>query len=130
MKTPEEQAAELTDQKLEKLEREIAKRYISAEKELYKEIHAYFTAIAKDDEIKAAEMASGTITKEEYKQWRMKRMTTGKDFEKLRDKIANRYLKANMESDSLINALTPEIFALNHNYEAYKAEMAVNDGWQ
>ena len=130
MQTPEEQAAELTDRKLEKLEREIAKRYVAAEKDLYKEIHAYFSAIAKEDEKKAAELAAGTISKEEYKQWRLRRMTTGKEFEKLRDKIASRYLKANMDSDTLINALTPEIFALNHNYEAYKAEMAVNDEWQ
>ena len=123
-------AAEETEKALEKLERQISKKYISAEKEIYKEIRAFFASIAKEDEEKAAELDDGTITKEEYKQWRLKRMTTGKEFERLRDKIANHYLKANMDSNSLINALTPEIFALNHNYEAYKAELAVNEEWQ
>lgn len=130
MNTPEKQASLETDKALEKLEQEIAKQYASVEKELYKKIHAYFSAIAKDDEKKADELESGTITQEEYKQWRLRRMTTGEEFETLRDEIAARYLEANMEADALINATTPQVFALNHNYEAYKAEMAVNDEWQ
>lgn len=121
-----DEGQELTDKALAKLEKKIAAIYRKAEKELKPDIDAYFKQFEEADEEKKKVLEAGEITKEEYKQWRIKTMASGKKFEALRDKIAKRYLKANKEAAKLRNKAMLGIMAEHYNYEAYKMESAVN----
>ena len=116
----------IIDKKTEKLERKMAEIYRKAEKDLKEDIEAYFKQFEKADEEKKKALEAEEITKEEYKQWRIKTMMNGKEFEALKDKIAKRYLRANKEAAKLRNEAMLSIMAESYNYEAYKLESAVN----
>ena len=119
-------AHEWTDEELEKLERRIARVYREARNELNETVKAYFESFRKrDEEMKAL---IGTIqngkewTEQDYKQWRLNQIGRGKRFEALRDKIAERYTKANEVAIAYVNDATPGIYSLNRNYAAYTVE--------
>ena len=123
---PRDLAHEWTDEELEKLERRIARVYREARNELNETVKAYFESFRKrDEEMKAL---IGTIqngkewTEQDYKQWRLNQIGRGKRFEALRDKIAERYTKANEVAIAYVNDATPGIYSLNRNYAAYTVE--------
>lgn len=116
----------LIEKDLKKLELKQAKVYKEAQADLKAEIEAYFDSFKEEDEEKKAALEAGEITKEEYKQWRIKTMLSGKRYEALRDKIAKRYLEANKETATLRNETMRDIAATGHNYEAYKIESVIN----
>ena len=120
------EAEKQTEKELAKLEKSIAKIYARTAKSLKKDIEDYFSAFSDEDEKKKAELEAGEITKEEYKQWRLRTMCQGKKYEAFRNSLVKKYLKANREADELINQETTEVFALNYNYTAYKIEKIVN----
>ena len=115
-----------TEKELAKLEKDIAKRYSQTAKDLKKGIEKYFAQFADADKKKREQLEAGEISKEDYKQWRLRTMCSGEEYKKFRDKLAKKYLKANQETDKRINESTGEIFALNCNYTLYKIERIVN----
>lgn len=119
-------AHEWTDEELEKLERRIARVYREARNELNETVKAYFESFRKrDEEMKAL---IGTIqngkewTEQDYKQWRLNQIGRGKRYQALRDKMAERYTKANEVAVAYVNDATPGIYSLNRNYAAYTIE--------
>lgn len=114
-----------TDKELEALERRIAQVYREAEKDLDREVKEYFAKFKLRDKEMQALCDAGEITKAELQQWRLTQIGRGKRFEALRDKIAERYTKANETATGYVNDLTPSIYSLNRNYEAYTIEKAV-----
>ena len=121
---------DLTEQELAKIEQKIAKVYKEAADELQGSIDDYFEKLKKRDEHQKALVDAGKITEEQYKQWRLNQIGRGERFEDLRDKIAERYTKANEVAASYVNDATPGIYSLNRNYAAYTIEqMAGNIGF-
>lgn len=121
----------LTDAKLEKLERRIAKLYREAGKELQETIDAYFEQFKKrDEEMKAL---IGTVqngkewTEADYKQWRLNQIGRGERYQAMRDKVAHRVTDANAVAVSYTNDATPGIYSLNRNYAAYTIESVAGD---
>ena len=114
-----------TDKELEALERRIAEVFKEAEKDLDKEVKEYFAKFKLRDKEMKALVDAGEMTKAEYQQWRMTQMGRGQRFEALRDKVAERYTKANEVANAYVNDMTPSIYSLNRNYEAYTIEKAV-----
>ena len=119
-------AHEWTDEELEKLERRIARVYREARNELNETVKAYFESFRKrDEEMKAL---IGTIqngkewTEQDYKMWRLNQIGRGKRYQALRDKVAERYTKANEVAIAYVNDATPGIYSLNRNYAAYTIE--------
>ena len=119
-------AHEWTDEELEKLERRIARVYREARDELQDTITAYFESFRKRDEEMRALI--GTIqngkewTEQDYKMWRLNQIGRGKRYQALRDKMAERYTKANEVAVAYVNDATPGIYSLNRNYAAYTIE--------
>lgn len=109
-----------TDEELSKLERRIAAEYKKAAEELQEKIDAYFERFKERD--KAQKALIGTIvngreyTVEDYKQWRLAQIGRGKRFEALRDRLAERYTRANEVTAAYINGDMPKIYAMNHAY--------------
>lgn len=114
-----------TDEQLEVLERRIAKVFKEAEKDLDKEVKAYFAKFALRDKEMQKLVATGDMTTAEYQRWRMTQIGRGQRFEALRDKVAERYTKANEVANAYVNDMTPSIYSLNRNYEAYMIEHTV-----
>ena len=114
-----------TDKELEALEKRIATVYKEAEKELSKEVNEYFAKFkVRDKEMKAL-VDAGEMSNADYMKWRTTQMGRGQRFEALRDKVAERYTKANEVANAYVNDMTPSIYSLNRNYEAYQIEKAV-----
>lgn len=114
-----------TDKELEALERRISAVYKEAEKELTKEVNEYFAKFkVRDKEMKDL-VDSGEMTNADYIKWRSTQMGRGQRFEALRDKVAERYTKANEVTNAYVNDATPSIYSLNRNYEAYTIEKTV-----
>lgn len=117
-------AHQLTEKELADLERRIASEYKKAADELQKTIDDYFDKFKDRDAKKLKDLQDGKITKQEYQQWRIAQMAQGKRFEALRDRLAERYTKANEVAAAYINDTTPGIYSLNRNYAAYTIEQA------
>lgn len=122
---------QLTDKKLAKLERRIAKLYREAGEELQATIDAYFEQFAKrDEEMKAL---IGTVqngkewTEADYKQWRLNQIGRGERYQAMRDKVAHRVTDANAVAVSYTNDATPGIYSLNRNYSAYTIEQVAGN---
>lgn len=121
----------LTDKKLAKLERRIAKLYRDAGEELQATIDAYFEQFKKrDEEMKAL---IGTVqngkewTEADYKQWRLNQIGRGERYQAMRDKVAHRVTDANAVAVSYTNDATPGIYSLNRNYSAYTIEQVAGN---
>lgn len=120
-----------TDEELSKLEKRIARVYRQAADELTETINAYFEQFKERDEKQKALI--GTIvngkeyTEQDYKQWRLAQIGRGERFEDLRDKVAERYTKANETAIAYVNDKTPGIYSLNRNYSAYTIEKQVGN---
>ena len=114
-----------TDKELEALEKRIAEVYKQAEKDLDKEVKEYFAKFVLRDKEMQQLANAGEITQAELQQWRLTQMGRGQRFEALRDKVAERYTKANEVATAYVNDATPSIYSLNRNYEAYTIEKAV-----
>ena len=121
-------AHRLTDAELVKLERRIVRVYRKAYEDLQKTVEAYFASFQKRDNEMKARLERGEITKESYKQWRLAQIGRGKRFEALRDKMAERYTRANETAMSYVNDETPGIYSLNRNYAAYTVDRATEGG--
>lgn len=115
----------LTDKELEALERRIAQVFHEAEKDLDKEVKEYFAKFKLRDKEMQALVDAGEMTAAEHQQWRLTQIGRGQRFEALRDKVAERYTQANEVANAYVNDMTPSIYSLNRNYEAYTIEKAV-----
>lgn len=118
---------QLTEKELATLEKRIAKVYREARDDLNKTIKSYFESFRKRDEDMKKKVESGEVTEEHYKQWRLNQIGRGKRFEDLRDKMAERYTKANEMALAYVNDETPSIYSLNRNYAAYTIEQTAGD---
>lgn len=114
-----------TDKELKALEKRIAKVFKEAEKDLDKEVKEYFAKFKLRDKEMQKLVQTGDMSKEDYQKWRITQMGRGQRFEALRDKVAERYTQANEVANAYVNDITPSIYSLNRNYEAYKIEKAV-----
>ena len=114
-----------TDKELEALEKRISEVFKEAEKDLDKEVKEYFAKFKLRDKEMKALVDAGEMTKEQYQQWRLTQIGRGQRFEALRDKVAERYTQANEVANAYVNDMTPSIYSLNRNYEAYTIEKAV-----
>ena len=116
-----------TDKELEALERQIAEVFKEAEKDLDKEVKEYFAKFKLRDKEMKDLVDAGEMTEAAYQQWRLTQIGRGQRFEALRDKVAERYTQANEVANAYVNDLTPSIYSLNRNYEAYTIEKAVGN---
>ena len=122
---------QLTDEELAKLERKIAKVYKTAADEMQDKITEYFKKFDEQDKKKRELLEQGKITEQEYKQWRLGKLATGKKYQSMRDQLAERMTNANQEAVAYVNSSTPTVYSLNRNYTAYQIEQAdINASFQ
>ena len=110
-----DRAHELTDLKLEEMEKRLSAIYSRAEKEIQKTADEYFSKFAKQDEAKRKLLEQGKITEDEYKKWRKGKVMYGKRFTEMKEQCAKQLLNVNQTALSYVNGELPEVYALNYN---------------
>jgi uncharacterized protein with gpF-like domain len=115
-----------TDEQLKGLESRIASEYKKAAEELQEKVDAYFEQFKKRDAEQKALIGSivngREYTKRDYQQWRLAQIGRGKRFEALRDRLAERYTRANEVAAAYINGDMAKIYVMNHAYTIQNAK--------
>lgn len=113
---------DLTEKRLEDLEKKIAAVYQLAAEDMDKKVNAFFDSYAKKDTELRDQLRAGKITKRAYQQWRLEQLARGTRYEALRDALADRLTRANEVAAAYINDATPGIYSLNLNFSGYEIE--------
>ena len=119
---------EQTDKMLAKLERQIKREYRTAYVELKKKVDSYYDRFAQLDLQKQANVKDGTISKEEYAEWRKNKMLTGKRWDDMLNSISNDLTHSTEIATSLINSNNIDVYTLNTNYALYEIENGIHGG--
>lgn len=110
-----DKARNLTDKKLEQMEKHLSAIYRRAEKEIQKTADEYFLKFEEQDKKKLKAVKDGKMTEEQYKQWRKNKLMYGKRFTALKEDIAEQLLNINKTAIAYINGELPEIYTINYN---------------
>ena len=110
-----DRAHELTDLKLEEMEKRLSAIYSRAEKEIQNTADEYFSKFAKQDEAKRKLLEQGKITEDEYEKWRKGKVMYGKRFTEMKEQCAKQLLNVNQTALAYVNGELPEVYALNYN---------------
>ena len=122
-----DKAHQLTDKKLEEMEKRLSAIYSRAEKTVQKKMADY----AKSIDEKSSELLQAykdAETEDEKRKAKKayirfyRQVVKSKEFVSLSANVADDLYKANVEASAYINSQTPSIYALNYNY--INAEMA------
>lgn len=113
---------EQTDKELKRIEKLITKEYKTASKELDAKLKQYFADFGRKDAKMAKMLEDGDITEQEYKQWRIGQMATGKRWESLRDSMTETLVNADKNATKIIQGQSIKAYGDNMNYGTYEVE--------
>lgn len=113
---------QLTDKKLDKLEKKIAKEYKTAVKEMEQKYKDYAKQTEKARKVQEKLYQAGEISFDDYVNWQVTHELTGSRWEQMKDVLAADMVHANDIAKGIIKGEMPDIFALNCNYETYSIE--------
>ena len=111
------------DRKLVALLRRLHLSYRQASVNLQQKIEDYLKQFEKDDAMMRALYDSGELSHEDYMSWRYRTLAGTKQWKRMREQIANDLVNQDKIAASIINNTLPEIYAENHNYGTYEAEV-------
>lgn len=117
-----DEAHVLTDKLLKKLEKETAKEYSIAVRDMSAKLQEYL----EKDEIKRLEqeklLKAGKITKKGYQDWCFRHQMMGKRWEDMLNVLSEDMHHTNEIAFSMAKDKMPDIYALNMNYGTYEIE--------
>lgn len=117
-------ARKSTDDRLEELEKKIAREYHTAQQEMWEKATKYFNSFSDRDEEMRAKVAAGKITQEEYTKWRAGAMMSGKRYDTMINDLTWTAVNADKAAMAMTKGSMAETFADNANYAAYEVERA------
>ena len=112
------------DKQLAALIKRLKISYMSASIELQGKILRYLEQFEKEDTAKRALFDSGELSHEDYMAWRSRVIAGTKQWVQMREQLAVDMRQQNEIAAAMINDSLPDIYALNHNYGTYEAEVA------
>lgn len=101
---------------------ELESLYGQAYDEIKEKAENYLKWFEKADSEKRKAFENGTITKEDYKNWRINKMLTGQRYYSMLETMSDNFANVNNIAYSIINGYMPEIYAINGNFTAYTIE--------
>lgn len=122
MKNQSDPSHEATDKEILNIEREIAKEYELAHKEVTKKLNNYLERFAEKDEVWRKSVENGTKTEKDYIEWRKGQIIVGKRWENMCDALATDYTHVSQIAQSIAKKHAPEVYSNNYNYETYNIE--------
>lgn len=110
-----DKAHDMTDIKLEEMEKRLSAIYSRAEKEIQQTADEYFSRFKTQDEKKRKLVEAGKLSEADYKKWRKNKILYGSRFKAMQEQCAQQLLKVNQTAMAYINGELPEVYALNYN---------------
>lgn len=110
------------DEILEELIGEIESVYGQAYEELRAEAENFLADFREADEAKRKSVENGTLSAEDYKNWRRTQLLTGRTMYAKVDAIASNLSNVNLIALSIINGYMPWVYATSGNWAIYDIE--------
>ena len=110
-----DKAHNMTDIKLEEMEKRLSAIYSRASKEIQQTADEYFSRFKAQDEKKRKLVEAGKLSEADYKKWRKNKILYGSRFKAMQEQCAQQLLKVNETAVAYINGELPEVYALNYN---------------
>ena len=128
---PKDEGHEDVDELLSDLEDELDREYSIAARQMKKKALEYLAFFKEMDAKKRKELENGTMTKDEYKAWRLSHMLTGKRWFEYADILATDLTNVNIIADSIINGYLPDAYSIGINYSVYNVESSglIDTSW-
>lgn len=115
---------EQTDELIAELEKKIAREYRKAVKEAQEKLDDYLRRFEIKDEAWKRMVSSGEKTAQEYAAWRQQQIMVGRNWEKLKDELAEDYHNANVTARKLVEQMRAGVYAENVNFGTFEVESA------
>ena len=112
----------LTDQMLSDLEDRIADEYAIANRDMQKKLIEYLEKTEEARKKQKALLDAGKITQKDYDDWVFRHTMMGKQWEQMRDVLAQDLENANEIALKIARGEMPDVYALNANYGTYMIE--------
>lgn len=112
-----------TDKQLLLLEKRLMISYRQAAIGLREKLEKYLDKFEKEDAIQRALYDSGELSHDDYMAWRYKKIAGTKQWRDMLEQITTDMSHRNEIAASMINDTLPDVYALNHNYGTYEAEV-------
>ena len=111
------------DKELQSLIKRLHNSYKLASTELQKKIDDYLAEFEKEDAKKRALYDSGELSHEEFLKWREKQIIETHQWQDMLNQLTNDLVNQDQIAASMIDDTLPEVYAINHNYGTYEAEV-------
>lgn len=121
-------AMDWTDKRLKELEERIREEFTIAEKQITEKMQAYLDRFAKQDAVMMEKYKSGEITKDEFVTWRTNHFMMGKNWQNVKDSIAEDIINTDLISAKLVNDALVDVYTQNANYAYYELEKGTGTG--
>lgn len=119
-----DEGREEVDGILSRMEHKVHKEYTQAAREMKKKADDYLAFFVVEDEKRVKLLKAGKITADEYKQWRISHIATGRRWYEMAAVLAADMTNANQIAASIINGYMPDVFTVGYNYSLYQGEIA------
>lgn len=116
------QAMIWTDKRLSELEKRIGDEYKRASEEIIAKMQAYLDRFQKQDAVMLAKFRAGEITKKELEEWRINHFMIGKNWQAIKDTIAQDIVKTDLITAKIVNDALIDVYTMNANYAYYELE--------
>ena len=113
---------EATEKLLKKLEKDIAREYRTATKDMQAKLTAYLEKTEAQRQIQEGLLNAGEITDKEYRDWCYRHMMVGKRWKEMCETLADDMHHANEIALGMTKDAMPDVYALNANYATYQIE--------
>lgn len=110
-----ELADKATDKELERISKRLYTIYGQASKEITEKTESYFSKFYDADAKKQAEVASGKLSKEAYREWREQKVFVGERWRSLERQTADRLTVADKIAMDYVNGRLPSVYSKNYN---------------
>lgn len=97
--------------------------YEQAAKEMKEKADSFLAQFVKEDKERAAKVASGELSFDEYTRWRTTHILQGRRFYEMAEVLATDMTNSDKIAAAIINGSLPDVFAVGYNYALYQGEL-------
>jgi len=112
----------LTDIRVERIKKELARIYSEASKDLHQKALEFTKRFEAKDKEKKAELDAGKISKQEYERWRSGQVFIGKRWNAKVKQMAQSMVQVEQEALRIVQGEQVECFAENTNYFEFRID--------
>lgn len=107
------------DDAMKRMEKKLQRIYAEAQKDVKKKVSDYTKKYKEQDKEKREQLKKGEITKEQYQDWKNRKVFVGNQWKQMQDSIANQLNKAGETAYKIINDERKAVFLDNANHTLY-----------